>query len=137
MVSFPWALLGTAQIDNLPLARLASVTGVYGVSFEIALVNTVFAAAMLVHRKRRMTLLVAALTGAIALQATVLVKAEPSEVEAHATLVQQNVPIVRQWTYEAYKRLVDELSAMSRAPQAGEGREHCAADCVAGVAGAV
>ncbi len=44
VVSFPWVLLGTAQIGNVPLARLASVTGVYGVSFEIALVNTVFAA---------------------------------------------------------------------------------------------
>jgi apolipoprotein N-acyltransferase len=122
VVSFPWGLLGTAQIDNLPLARLASVTGVYGVSFEIALVNTVFAAAMLVHRKRRMSMLAAALTGAIALQATVLVKAEPSEVEAYATLVQQNVPIVRQWTYEGYKGLVDELSAISRAPELGKDR---------------
>jgi apolipoprotein N-acyltransferase len=119
VVSFPWALLGTAQIDNLPLARLASVTGVYGVSFEIALVNTVFAAAMLVHRKRRMPMLIAALTGAVALQATVLVKVEPSVVDAHATLVQQNVPIERQWTYENYKKLVDELSAISRAPEAG------------------
>lgn len=117
VVSFPWVLLGTAQIDNAPLVRLASVTGVYGVSFEIALVNTVFAAAMLVHRKRRVSLLVAALAGAIALQVPAGVKIEPSEVEAHATLVQQNVPIVRQWSYEEYKRLMDELTAMSRAPQ--------------------
>jgi apolipoprotein N-acyltransferase len=116
VVSFPWTLLGTAQIDNLPLARLASVTGVYGISFEIALVNTVFAAAMLVHPKRRLPLLAAALTAASALQATVLVKVDASEVDAHATLVQQNVPIVRQWTYESYKRLMDELSAMSKAP---------------------
>ena len=120
VVSFPWTLLGTAQVDNLPLARLASVTGVYGVSFEIALVNTVFAASMLVHRKRRAGLLVAAFAAAIALQATVLVKADPSEVDAHATLVQQNVPIERQWTYESYKKLVDELTAISRAPQAGK-----------------
>lgn len=120
VVSFPWALLGTAQIDNLPLARLASVTGVYGVSFEIALVNTVFAATMLVHRKRRLPLLLAALAGAIALQATMLVKVEPSQVDAHATLVQQNVPIERQWTFESYSKLVSELSAMSRAPQASK-----------------
>jgi apolipoprotein N-acyltransferase len=117
VVSFPWDLLGTAQIENLPLARIASVTGVYGVSFEIALVNTVFAATMLVHRKRRLPMLVAAVTGAIALQATVLVKVEPSGIDAHATLVQQNVPIVRQWTYDGYKKLVDELSAISHAPQ--------------------
>jgi apolipoprotein N-acyltransferase len=117
VVSFPWLLLGTAQIDNLPLARLASVTGVYGISFEIALVNTVFAATMMVHKRRRLTLLIAALTGAVALQATVLVKVEPVEAEAHATLVQQNVPIVRQWTYEGYKRLVDELMAISNRPK--------------------
>jgi len=120
VVSFPWLLLGTSQIDNLPLARLASVTGVYGVSFEIALVNTVFAATMLVHRRRRVPMLVAALTGAVVLQATILVKVEPSEEVAHATLVQQNVPIERQWTYEGYKRLVDELSALSQTPKAGK-----------------
>jgi apolipoprotein N-acyltransferase len=120
VVSFPWVLLGTAQIDNLPLARLASVTGVYGISFEIALVNTAFAATMLVRRRRRMPLLVAALAAAVALQSTALVKVEPSEVDAHATLVQQNVPIERRWTYEAYKRLMDELTAMSIAPQAAK-----------------
>jgi apolipoprotein N-acyltransferase len=118
VVSFPWTLLGTAQVDNLPLARLASVTGVYGVSFEIALVNTVFAASMLVHRKRRWPLLAAAVTAAIALQATVLVKANASEVDAHALLVQQNVPIERQWRCESYKKLVDALTAISHAPQA-------------------
>ncbi len=117
LVSFPWMLLGTAQVDNLPLTRLASLTGVYGVSFEIVLVNTVFAAAMLVHRKRRMPLLVAALAGAIALQSTVLVRVEPSEVEAHATLVQQDVPLNRQWSYESYKKLIDDLSAVSVAPE--------------------
>ncbi|PSH04596.1 MAG: apolipoprotein N-acyltransferase [Acidobacteria bacterium] len=120
VVSFPWMLLGTAQIDNTPLVRLASLTGVYGVSFEIALVNTVFAATMLVQRKRRKALLMTALAGAIVLQATTLVKSEPSEVEAHATLVQQNVPIERQWTFESYSHLLNELSAMSRAPEASK-----------------
>ncbi len=120
VVSFPWALLGTAQIDNLPLARLASVTGVYGVSFEIALVNTVFAATMLVQRKRRMMMLAAALVGAVALQSTVLVKVEPSPVEAHATLVQQNVPIERQWTFESYGQLMKELGSISHAPEAAK-----------------
>jgi apolipoprotein N-acyltransferase len=65
-------------------------------------------------------MLLAALAGAIALQSTVLVKVGPSAVDAHATLVQQNVPIERQWTYESYKRLVDELSTISRAPKAAK-----------------
>lgn len=120
LVSFPWLLLGTAQIENLPLTRLASVTGVYGVSFEIALVNTAFTAAMLVHRRRRKPLLVAALAGAVALQSTVLVQVPRSEVDSHATLVQQNVPIQRQWSYEQYKGLLDELTRLSRAPEPGK-----------------
>ena len=53
ITGFPWDLLGTTQIDNIPLARLATLTGVYGLSFEIALVNTVVAAAFLVPRARR------------------------------------------------------------------------------------
>jgi apolipoprotein N-acyltransferase len=117
LVSFPWLLLGTSQIDNLPLTRLAGVTGVYGISFEIALVNTAFTAAMLVHRRRRRPLLLAALAGAVALQATVLVRVPPSEFDTHATLVQQNVAIQRQWSYERYKSLLDELTQLSRAPQ--------------------
>jgi apolipoprotein N-acyltransferase len=35
----PWALLGHSQYRNLPLIQMASLTGVYGVSFVIALVN--------------------------------------------------------------------------------------------------
>ncbi|HZP17677.1 MAG TPA: apolipoprotein N-acyltransferase, partial [Terriglobales bacterium] len=42
---FPWDLLGIAQVDNAPLARIARITGVYGVSFEIMVVNVAFAAA--------------------------------------------------------------------------------------------
>jgi apolipoprotein N-acyltransferase len=38
---FPWALLGYSQYRNLPVIQIADITGVWGVSFIIALVNTV------------------------------------------------------------------------------------------------
>src|SRR5918912_2195251 len=60
VTGFPWDLLGTAQVGNIPLTRLAMLTGVYGVSFEIALVNAGFAAALLIPARRRGPLLVAA-----------------------------------------------------------------------------
>lgn len=116
LVSFPWCLLGTAQIDNLPLARLASVTGVYGLSFEIALVNTVFAAALLSPRQYRGRMLIASLAAALALQSTIFVQVPAIDPDAHATLVQQNVPIVRQWSYEQYQQLIDALALISKAP---------------------
>ena len=46
---FPWDLLGITQVDNIPLSRLATVTGVYGLSLEIMIVNTAVAAGFLVH----------------------------------------------------------------------------------------
>lgn len=40
---FPWALLGYSQVSVLPIAQLASVTGVYGLSFVLALVASAVA----------------------------------------------------------------------------------------------
>jgi apolipoprotein N-acyltransferase len=51
VTGFPWDLLGTAQVDNISLGRITTLTGVYGVSFEIILVNVALAAAFLVPRK--------------------------------------------------------------------------------------
>src|ERR1044071_2464395 len=54
---FRWNPLGTALVDNVPLSRLATVTGVYGLSFEIVLLNVAFAVAFLVESRRRKLLL--------------------------------------------------------------------------------
>jgi apolipoprotein N-acyltransferase len=40
---FPWALLGYSQVTVLPVAQLASVTGVYGLSFLLALTSAAVA----------------------------------------------------------------------------------------------
>ncbi len=52
ITGFPWDLLGIAQVDNIPLARIATVTGVYGLSFEIMVVNTALAAAFVIRSER-------------------------------------------------------------------------------------
>jgi len=118
IVGFPWQPLGTAQVDNIPMSRIATWTGVYGLSFEIALVNAAFAAAWLLPRERRRMMFVAALAAAVILQLGVVVKPAPSRPTHLATLVQQNVPILEpsQWTYEYYRRTLAELAAMSTAP---------------------
>jgi apolipoprotein N-acyltransferase len=48
---FPWTLLGYSQVTVLPIAQLASVAGVYGLSFLLALTATA-AAALLIERNR-------------------------------------------------------------------------------------
>ena len=68
ITGFPWDLLGICQVDNIPLSRIATFTGVYGLSFEIMIVNTAFAAAFLVRREKRQTLLLASILAAVVLQ---------------------------------------------------------------------
>ena len=93
ITGFPWDLLGNTQIDNIPLSRLATFTGVYGISFEIALVNTAVAAAFLVPYARRKVLLTASLGAAIALHAGKLIRPEALPTDQGATLVQADIPI--------------------------------------------
>jgi apolipoprotein N-acyltransferase len=50
---FPWDQLGYSQIDNTLLTRLAPWTGVYGISFVLASVNALFAAAVTLDRSLR------------------------------------------------------------------------------------
>jgi apolipoprotein N-acyltransferase len=119
ITGFPWDLLGTTQIDNIPLSRVATVTGVYGISFEIVLVNTALAAAFLVPRERRKVLLGAALAAAIALHAGKLVHPPPFPAGEGATLVQSNVPILDSgdWTLDYLTQTLDSLQKLSVRPE--------------------
>jgi apolipoprotein N-acyltransferase len=57
---FPWVPLGNSQVTVLPVAQLASVLGVYGVSGLVAFVNSAVAYALLVGGRRRLTAIAAA-----------------------------------------------------------------------------
>jgi apolipoprotein N-acyltransferase len=120
ITGFPWDLLGTTQVDNVPLARIASVTGVYGLSFEIMLVNAAFAAAFLVQqekgqREKHKRLLIAAVVAAVILQAGSLVPAASMPGDHNAVLVQANVPILEgsDWTKQYFSDTLHDLSEIS------------------------
>jgi apolipoprotein N-acyltransferase len=113
ITGFPWDLLGTTQVDNISLSRITTWTGVYGVSFEIMLVNVAVAAAFLVHRKKRSTLLIASLAAAAVLQAGRLVDPPALPADRAALLVQENVPVDATWTRDAFERTLRELADLS------------------------
>ncbi len=113
ITGFPWNLLGTAQVDNISLSRITTWTGVYGISFEIMLVNVAVAAAFLVAKKKRSTLLVASLAAAAVLQAGRLVGAPALPTDHAALLVQENLPVDATWTRDTFERTLRELGDLS------------------------
>jgi apolipoprotein N-acyltransferase len=118
ITGFNWNLLGIAQVDNIPLARIAGATGVYGLSFEIMLVNTALAAAFLVRREKRNVLLVVGLLAAVVLQTGRWIKAPASASDHMALLVQENVPVLEgaDWTKTYFTDTLQELQKLSIFP---------------------
>ena len=119
ITAFPWELLGYSQAANFALTRIATLTGVYGLSFEIALVNSVFAAAFLVPKdapkERRKLLLLAACGTAVILQAGQLLAPPPVPADHTALLVQPNIPVLPggMWTKEYFQDTLRELTTVS------------------------
>ncbi len=120
VTGFPWNLLGTAQVDNSALCGVAALTGVYGVSFEIVLVNVALAAAFLIPREKRLSMLVAALAAAVVLQTGSLIAVPASRVDHAALLVQQNIPVSADWTPEYFQQTLSELTNLTEKSVAGE-----------------
>ena len=124
ITGFPWDLLGTSQIDNIPLTRIATVTGVYGLSLEIMLVNAAFAAAFLVRHQQRKVLLIASLGAAALLQAGRWVEPGPVASDHAAVLLQQNLAVAGsgEWTKSYFEETLrdfvseSELAARSLRP---------------------
>jgi apolipoprotein N-acyltransferase len=111
----PWNPLGGAQIDNIPFARIAQTTGVYGLSFAVMLVNCAFVAALLLFGRRRRNLLVSAAAAAIALQIGIFAKPEPCVATRQAVLVQVNVPLLDQpeWMPRYFDQTIADLVQVS------------------------
>jgi apolipoprotein N-acyltransferase len=121
---FPWDLLGITQGDNIPVAGIARLTGVYGMSFEIMVVNTAFATAFVIQRNRRNSLLIAAAAAAFVLQIGRWMPAPALPADRVAVLGQANIPILQgeDWTKPYFDDTVAQLAAASVKAPAGEKR---------------
>ena len=119
---FPWDLLGTTQADNIPLARISTFTGAYGMSLEILIVNTAVAAAFVVPRNRRKVLLFASLLAAFLLQGARWIPAPAFPTDHRAVLVQENVPVLEgtDWTRQYFDDTLNDLSRLTVTSAAGK-----------------
>jgi apolipoprotein N-acyltransferase len=93
------------------------VTGVYGLSLEIVLVNVAFAAALLVHRSRRKTMMLASLAAALLLQAGRWLTLPPAPADRTAMLLQQNLAAGPEpWTDDETRAALREFATLSLQP---------------------
>jgi apolipoprotein N-acyltransferase len=101
-LSLPWMLLGHSQYRHPVLLQITSITGVYGLSFLIVLVN-VAVADLLRHRPRSWralpgsTAAAAAAAALVLLHGMVVLSAEPPSQRLTVAAVQGNIPQNVKW----------------------------------------
>jgi apolipoprotein N-acyltransferase len=116
---FPWELLGYSQAPALPIAQLASLVGVYGLSAFVVLVSAAaaFAAIDRTRRRWRFAAVVAALVvvasvwGALRIRSGVLTKAG---VGIRVAVLQGNIPVDEKWDPKLRGAILDRYIAMTR-----------------------
>jgi apolipoprotein N-acyltransferase len=126
ITAFPWELLGYAQTGNFALTRITTLVGVYGLSFEIVLVNSVFAAAFLGPKEQRRRLLLAAVIAVLVLQSGRFLGPPAAAADRAALLVQPNIPILEggAWTKDYFEQTVQDLTNVSLHPAGFEAGKH-------------
>ncbi len=104
-------------------------TGVYGLSFEIMIVNVAVATAFLVRREKRQLLLVAAFAAAAVLQCGQFIPTPAVPTDRSALLVQPNIPILEgsEWTKDYFDATLRVFSPSVSSPFWSSPRFHCLA----------
>ncbi len=118
---FPWALLGYTQYRLLPVIQIADITGVYGVSFLLVLVNT--SVAEFIGEKKNWPAIVISILALVLTLGYGFVKLRPKERSdgINISVVQGNIEQDKKWdpAYQSeviavYKRLT--LEALKHRP---------------------
>jgi apolipoprotein N-acyltransferase len=116
---FPWVPLGNSQVTVLPVAQLASLLGVYGLSALVALVNASIAFALLTSGRSRIKALVAAAAVliSVAVWGTIRIADGSLTREGSAItvgLVQANIAQDDKWNPREARRIFTTHIAMTR-----------------------
>jgi apolipoprotein N-acyltransferase len=112
---FPWSLLGYSQYAALPVIQLADITGVYGVSFLLVLINAAVAE-FIVNRRNYPAILTAFFVLALALgYGFTKLSANEGAEGITISVIQGNIEQDKKWnpayqaeTIAVYKRLTRE-----------------------------
>jgi apolipoprotein N-acyltransferase len=118
ITGLPWDFLGIAQVDNPLLIHLAPITGAYGISFVIALVNALWLVRIRI-RERRHTRLILTIAGVLIVLMYIgflsRLREPASKPTATAILVQHNLSVGTETgnNTETTAQLMDSFSDLS------------------------
>jgi apolipoprotein N-acyltransferase len=124
LTGFPWNLLGYTQYRNLPLIQIASFTGVYGISFLLALANAVLALAYLRFRRGEGRIFLPVIgvgviiVGVVQFGKTHLASGEAGGGEVRVLIAQGNIEQGIKWDRQFVGRTLTTYRRLSR--RAGE-----------------
>lgn len=118
-LNFPWELLGYSQATVLPIAQLASVAGVYGLSALVASVSTAAAFALLDTSPRRWLVsgVVALAVSATAIWGTLRIRDHALTREGtpvRVAVLQGNIPQEQKWDAAMADAIMDRYIGMTR-----------------------
>jgi len=125
LTGFPWNLLGYTQYRSLSIIQIASITGVYGVSFLLVLVNAAVALACLhVRRSARQALMPVLGVGVLLIGTVVFgmgrrVSAEIPRREIRVSVVQGNIEQGIKWDPEFAGRTIAIYDRLTRRADRG------------------
>ena len=118
-LDFPWELLGYSQATVLPIAQLASVAGVYGLSALVASVSTAAAYALLDRSRRRWVVcgVVAPAVCCTAIWGTLRIRDHALTREGtpvRVAVLQGNIPQEQKWDPAMADAIMDRYIGMTR-----------------------
>ena len=116
LTGFPWCLTGYVLVDHTFLARIATVTGVYGLSFLVVLINASIAGLFFRSRPAAVSLPVTlAFLGVLMWTETKPMETDGTR-KARARLVQTHIPLDQPWDPQSQSRLLEKLIDLSLSP---------------------
>ena len=116
---FPWVPLGNSQVEVLPIAQLASLFGVYGLSGLVAFVNSVMAYSLLAGGRARVKAIAAAVVTVFGIGAWGAWRIQDGTLTRAGTpirvgLVQGNIAQEDKWDPRQSRRIFTTHIAMTR-----------------------
>jgi len=120
---FPWAGLSHTQWSNLPLIQISSITGMYGVTFLITLINGTIANFIInIHRWRsalKAAIVPFALLIMVLIYGWVALSGSPGEEKIEVALVPGNIRQIEKlmswggadWIFDKYVSITDRVAA--------------------------